>query len=334
MTPSEADKLFKQITSATASNDHEKLSNLMESDAPEPAKPEDEEQPNLDQPEPEKDTPEPKVEEEEEEVETSPPGAKPADEPSDEEDEPKEPNELDTLKQQLESLKKENHSLKSQAGRVPHVQKRLSELDKKLAELTKQSPSSQTSEKINPKIEAALKKVAGDDPELAAAIRESLEAAVNGVAEEAHAKEIATLQFLRAQESSAHEAAEAQRLLEMHPNAPDVLRSKHWSDWVSAQSPAMKALVESNSADDLSFAFGRYALDMHRLHPDLAKPAATTEPAKTDQAAKIEEERAKRKQNAADVSGKPAATTKQPEDAEALFKKYSAQAEKELGYKR
>lgn len=331
MTPSEADKLFKQINSATASNDHEKLSNLMDVEAPTPAEPVVEEQPDLTVPAiVEQSEPTEKVEEEE----TSPLGEKPADEPSELEDEPNEPNELDTLKQQLESLKKENHSLKSQAGRVPHVQKRLSELDKKLAELTKQSPSSQASEKISPKIEAALKKVAGDDPELAAAIRESLEAAVTGVAEEAHAKEIANLQFLREQESSAHEAAEAQRLLEMHPNAPDVLRSKHWSDWVATQSQAMKALVESNSADDLSFAFHRYAHDMQRMHPDLVKAAPAAAATTNDVAKKIEEDRAKRKANAVDVSGKPAAQTKQPEDAEALFKKFSEQAAKDLGYKR
>lgn len=332
MTPSEADKLFKQINSATASNDHEKLSNLMDVEAPEPAEPVVEEQPDPVTPEPTEEVDEPITEETEDEH--SPLGDKPADEPSEPEDEPNEPNELDTLKQQLESLKRENHSLKSQAGRVPHVQKRLSELDKKLAELTKQSPSSQASEKISPKIEAALKKVAGDDPELAAAIRESLEAAVTGVAEEAHAKEIANLQFLREQESSAHEAAEAQRLLEMHPNAPDVLRSKHWSDWVATQSPTMKALVESNSADDLSFAFHRYAHDMQRMHPELVKAPAAATPAAANIANKIEEDRARRKANSADVSGKPSVPTKQPEDPEALFKKFSAQAEKDLGYKR
>lgn len=329
MTPSEADKLFKQINSATASNDHEKLSNLMDVEAPEPVEPAVEEQPEPVTPDPVEDEPI----DDGEGNEPSPLGDEPADEPPVTEDEPNEPNELDTLRQQLDSLKKENHSLKSQAGRVPHVQKRLSELDKKLAELTKQSPSSQASEKITPKIEAALKKLAGDDPELAAGIRASIEAAVTGMAEESHAKEIANLQFLREQESSAHEAAEAQRLLEMHPNAPDVLRSKHWSDWVSSQSPTMKALVESNSADDLSFAFHRYAHDMQRMHPDLVKatPAAPT-PSGNAIATKIEEDRAKRKVNAADVSGKPAAHTKQPEDPESLFKKFSAQAAKDLGY--
>lgn len=331
----DAERLFNSVSKAVKTNDLVELDSLYSN------KPEEEEEVEtpLEEENPEVKEPAEEQPEEAEEEETSP---LPEDESEagkpqkkKEPETPAEQTELDKLKEQLESMKKENHALRSQAGRVPHVQKRLRELDKKLEELTKTSPSSQTSTKIKPKLDGLLEGIKETDPKLADAIAAAISEATNGVDEEIRSREIENLKFIRQQESSSYQAQEAERLLEMYPNAPQVFQSPHWAEWKKKQSDGVVGLAESSNADDVSRAFKMYAEDMQALYPELGKKPAeeapkVQDPAALEKAKKIEEERARKKTTAANVATPSAAGKKSiPDDPEALFKKISEQLAKE-----
>lgn len=324
----DAERLFNNVSKAVKDNDLEKLDSLYPSQAPDELEVE-EEQPAVE--EPESDSPDDQLQDEEQ----SPSDETDTDEDEPQGDAPKVDKELAELRAQLDSMKKENHALKSQAGRVPHVQKRLRELDKKLEELQNASPSSQTSAKIKPKLDALLEGLKETDSQLADTIAKAIEEATNGVDETARAREIENLTFLRENEARTYQAAEAQRLIEMYPNAPEVFRSPHWSEWKNKQSEGVLALATSSNADDVARAFKLYADDMVAQYPDLSKSAQNTamkteDPEAAAKAKKIEEERARKKQTAANI-GSPNAAGKNalPDDPEALFKKFSEQLRKE-----
>lgn len=340
LTEQDSNKLFNEISKAIHDNDSTKLSELTEQPAPDE---DNKEQPDSTQPEvkDEDNTSDDTTPVEKKEDETSPLD-KTADEPADdnkEVDEKPEPNEeLGKLKEQLEKLSKENHNLRSQAGRIPSVQKRIRELDKKLEELASKqtSPSSQPSDKIKPEIDELLKGVRDTDPDLADAIGKAIAKATEGVAQELHTKERETITLLRDQESIAYQEMEANRLLEMYPNAADVFRSEHFVKWKANQPDGIRALAESSSADEVSLAFEKYAKDMVSQYPELA-PAAATPAASvegkdnTEQARKIEAERQKRKTTTANVSS-PNASGKIPIDdnPEALFEKHYKEIQKQI----
>jgi ElaB/YqjD/DUF883 family membrane-anchored ribosome-binding protein len=337
----DTDKLFNEISQAMRDGDSNKLSDLTAEQAPNPDDDQDKDEEQL-QPDDRAD------DDEADDADDGKPDADDGDEKGPQEgkddptadktgekdkNKPQESDELTKLREQLEKLNKENHALKSQAGRVPHVQKRLRELDKKLEELTKNqtSPSSQVATKLQAKIDAALKDVKKDDAELADAITKAIIEATQGVADESSTKEIETLRFLREQEAKAYQQEQLEILLENHPNAPEVFRSPHWNKWKESQSSAIQALADSNTAEDVMFAFKKYKDDMLRQHPDLA-PKADTQPNEdaAAKAKKIEEERQRKKNNAADVRSPNAAGKKlMPDDPEALFKKYAEQFRKE-----
>lgn len=341
LTEQDGNKLFNEISKAIQDNDSTKLSELTEQPAP---LSNNEEQPSPEQPEvPTEETPssEETTPAEGEETETSPletPADKTADGTPEGEEEPEVVDQLAKLKEQIEKLNKENHNLRSQAGRIPSVQKRIRELDKKLEELANKqtSPSSQPSTKIKPEVDELLKGIKETDPDLAEAIASAITKATEGVAQEMDTRERETLKLLREQESMAYQEMEANRLLEMYPNAADVFRSDHFIKWKANQPDGIRALAESNSADEVAVAFEKYAKDMVAQYPELAASAAT--PAATpggtensEQAKKIEAERQKRRATTANVSS-PNASGKIPinDDPEALFEKHYKEIMKQI----
>lgn len=339
----DAQKLFNQIGSALGKGDTDKLDELFTNDSTvEDVEDEEVEESPSDTPEEEESddssaTPEKK---EEEDTNKNPQEEEPADS-TEEVEGTKEPDELVKLREQLAKLESDNHALRSQAGRVPHVQRRLQELDKRLEELSKKatSPSSQTLEKIQPKLQARLKALKETDPELADLLEGSIVDAVSGVAEDAHSRERETLTFLRETESAEHREQEATRLLDMYPNAIEVFRSDAWKSWKKEQTDAVKALAGSDNADDVDFAFQKYAKDMLAKHPELAAKTAVVEtpaakevdPHAVAEAQKIEQDR-QRKKSTNVVVGSPAAAAKTTvsDNPEELFKKYSESIRKEI----
>lgn len=338
----DAQKLFNQIGSALGKGDTDKLDQLFTNESTEEDVEVEVEESPAEVPEEEESTDSSTTPEQtdEEDNKENPQEVKPADS-TEEVVEAKEPDELVKLREQLAKLESDNHALRSQAGRVPHVQRRLQELDKRLEELSKKaaSPSSQTLEKIQPKLQARLKALKETDPELADLLEGSITDAISGVAEDAHSRERETLTLLREVESNEHREHEINRLLEMYPNAPDVFRSEAWKSWKKEQTDAVKALAGSDNADDVSFAFEKYAKDMLAKHPELATKTVATEtvvtkeidPQAVAEAQKIEQDRQRKKTNNV-VVGSPAAPAKTTvsDNPEELFKRFSESIRKEI----
>lgn len=334
LTDKEAQTLFNAASSAIRENDVEKLAALADTpevtddtgtpkveDTPDPLTitPDDDNKDNTDTPDP---------------LTT----ADQTDEKEKKDDDQKVPTELEKLQAQLAAVSKENHALKSQAGRVPHIQSRLKDLDRRLEELQKvsTSPSSQPSTKITPKVEAILAGIKETDPELAKAVLAAIATASDEVAIDGTSRELAATKAAHAEATQEYQQAEAQRLVEMYPNAKEVFVSPSWAEWKSKQSRAVQSLAGSDSADDVAFAFDKYAQDMLKAHPELATKGTT--PVVDDTAAKLAAEKAKQvetqrqrqKETAANV-GSPAGAGKVelPDDAIALFNKFSADIRKE-----
>jgi hypothetical protein len=320
----DAQKLFEEVSKTFQDNDSVKLSELMKTEAGE-------------EPAPVEDKP---VEEPAEVVDTeTPKGEAPpveAEVVDDEVEEQPEQSEVEKLKEALDKATKENHALRSQAGRVPHIQRRIKELDRKLEELNKQttSPSSQPSTKIQPKVLEALKGISETDPDLADAIAKVVAQATDGVAEDITTKEIASLQSQRAEQLQAYQEEEANRLLDMFPNAREVFKSDGWKEWKRGQTQQVVQFAESDNADDVAFAFERYANDMIARNPELRKvvddKGTPVTPAPNAEAAqKIEAERRRKKEVAVNISNPSTpGKTSLPDDPKALFEKYSEEIRK------
>lgn len=334
LTAAEAQKIFNQTSKALHDNDPVKLAEVMESQP-------DEEQvtnePEVPAEEPETPDDSSKEVPAKEESEAAPPEK--AEEPAKEEPAKEEQGELDKLREHVANLERANHALRSQAGRVPHVQRKLKEYDKKLDELSQKltSPSSQPSTELQKTLQQVLKGVEGADAELAKAIADAVLAATESQAKDSITKERDQLKFLRDQEVQTHQLDEANRLLELYPNAPEVFASEGWKKWKTEQPPGIRRLAEGESAEDVSFAFEKYAKDMIALYPALAKVedkvVATASPVTDDaaeRAKQVETERQRKKATAVTVAN-PTASGKVdlPDDPQALFNKFAEQIRKE-----
>lgn len=337
----EAQKLFEEVSKTFQDNDSIKLSELMKTEATEEVAPVEDtpadEPAEVEDTDKQDEAPNEEAKPDEDSEESTPPEE--AEKVEDKVEAKQEPSEVDKLKEQLDKLGKENHALRSQAGRVPHLQRKMKDIDRKLEELTKQttSPSSQPSAKIQAKLAETLKSVKETDPELAEAMAKAIALATDGVADDLVTKEIESLSRQRAEAQKAYQEEEANRLLTMFPNAVDVFRSEGWKAWKREQPPQLAAFAESDNADDVAFAFEKYANDMIARNPELAKVAngKATEaavPAENKETAqKIETERQRKNKAAVNISNPSApAKVSLPDDPQALFEKYSNEIRKTI----
>lgn len=328
LTDAEAQKIFREVQGAIRDNDTAKLDELLtapEADTEEVETPVEvevpAEVPEVETPENDENSPQ---EEPAEEVEVGT-----------EDKTVNEPDPLADMRKQLEKLSAENHALRSQAGRVPHVQRRLKELDEKLQALEKRStsPSSRPSTALTPKIMEQLKGIKETDPELAETIAAAIAAATDGVTEEQYNREKEILTLSREEALKEYRQEQVNILLEEYPNAPDVFKSSHWKDWKKSQSAAVQTLANSDTAEDVIFAMNKYAEDMVRKYPELAKvneQPAQALPAANNAAAKIEADRLRKKMTGATVTSPAAASKVQMnENPEQLFKMFSELAHKQ-----
>ena len=326
-TTKEDEKLFAQMSSAIRDQEFDKIDELVTSPEKEDKSTEEVHEPEVP---------------DAEEVETSPEDGEteiPADKPEEDKEEKKEPPAAEKTDQEklaealalLDKARQENHNLRSQAGRVPHLQRQVQQIDKKLDELREAaSPSSRPSTKLTERITPKLAKIKEADPELADVLAELLADATDGVATDLRDAETQSLQNQRKAVEQEIREAEVSRLLEMYPNAEQVFKSPSWKTWEAEQSSQIRALANSDNANDVAFAFERYAEDMIKLHPELSKKVEQEQP-NNDDAARIEAERLRKKQTTVVVgSPTPAGRQQKPENDEALFKQYSEQIRKEI----
>lgn len=338
LTEAEAQTLFNQVSKGIKEDDNEKLTSLMNAETP--VKEEVEETPAEETVEVVEETVETVEEPEKTDTDDTPPSDKTENVTEEKETEkPAEAPELAKLREELAKVTKDNHALRSQAGRVPHLQKRMKEIDAKLAELDKKAatPSDHPSTKINEKVLEKLKGIKETDPEIADVIAAVIAEATSGVTEDSIARERSILETQRNLDYSQYQALEAERLLEKYPNAPEVFASPAWKEWKAAQPKGIQSLASSDNADDVELAFERYAKDMLAKYPELAEKkevvdeSAPADAVKNEAAEKLEAERKRKKETAANAKSPNApAKVKLPDDPQALFDHYSKQIRKEI----
>ena len=220
LTQDEANKLFAEVSQAMQSDDSTKLSDILAQETPDVKEQPVEDEPADEEPADDADvdtTTEADEVDDKDEEDTSAPEA----------DNDKQEDPLAAMRAEIESLRKELQPLKSQTGRISAVQSRLAKYDKQLAELS-QATSSQTVEKVTPKVNEALKDLEFTDPALAKAIRDAMEAALGGVASESTAQQIAQVEALREADYEVYRQEQTEALLSKYPNAAEVFNSSHW----------------------------------------------------------------------------------------------------------
>lgn len=229
--------------------------------------------------------------------------------PAIETDEPS-PNKDDLiaqLKAQLEEASAVTHKLKSDAGRVPALQRQLAALDTKLAEISAnpKGASDKDATTFTPSSKA-LDVLQETDPELAAALRESMTSVYEAMqAESANRSREITQTFIK---SSRDEQLtnEWNKLVGVVPNAKEVFGSSEWHSWVEGLSPGMRGLAESDYADDVLIALRQFSG---------AGAAGTASPTK------VQEQRAARLTTKTPTSGAPTPMAGEPQDPEQLMNK-------------
>lgn len=318
LTTEEASKLFTEVSKAVMEGDGVALANVLSQETPEK-----EEQPE------EETSAEEEVETSNDEAEGSAPededNEQPAEKAGNEDEEEQEDDPIAALKAEIATLKKELQVSKSQLGRVSSLQSRLAKLDQQLRERTS-STSGQITEKVDPKIRAALKDLEDTDPVLANSVAQAIKEALTTVASESNAQITDTVKALRDLDYEDYLEQQKNILLSKYPNAPQVFASEHWKAWKANAPEHVRSLVNSDSADALLLALDLYKQDMLRLYPELAKEQEqsthdTGKASVNEEAQRIEASRAKRKATSVDVKGGRAPTpAREPADADAIFR--------------
>lgn len=318
LTTEEASKLFTEVSKAVMEGDGVALANVLSQETPEK-----EEQPE------EETSAEEEVETSNDEAEGDTPeeedNEQPAEEAGNEDEEEQEDDPISALKAEIATLKKELQASKSQLGRVSSLQSRLAKLDQQLRERTS-STSGQITEKVDPKIRAALKDLEDTDPALANAVAQAIKEALATVASESNAQITDTVKALRDIDYEDYLEQQKAILLSKYPNAPQVFASEHWKAWKANAPEHVRSLASSDSAEAMLLALDLYKQDMLRRYPDLAKEQEqsthnTGKASVNEEAQRIEASRAKRKATSVDVKGGRAPTpAREPADADAIFR--------------
>ena len=250
-------------------------------------------------------------------------------------------DDITALKAQIEQLKKERektdreiHNFRSQAGRMKALTRDMKKYDERLEELQRQlaSPSNRPSATVLSKVKEKFKSIEDIDPELASVLESALGDALLGIETDTLNREKETISLLRQREIEEYETAEAERLLQMYPNAAEVFSSPAWQQWKQEQPKGIVALAESNSADEVATAFKLYSDAMLAKHPELLQSSqpAQSAPQPDPKATQIETERKRKLEGAANVpSSNAQGKVGLPDDPNALFNKYYEQIRKE-----
>lgn len=179
---------------------------------------------------------------------------------------------IEQLIQQNQQLE---HQYKSVNGRLAAYQRRYEDAQKEAVKYKQQltappqgqsAAASKNSPSLN-KIEEDpdLKLLADTDEHLARvilkreeALRQEIESMKNVLNE--------NLSPLRQQFQYQQQQSELQKLKQIVPNVEEIFRHSAWQEWVDAQSPAVRALAESDYAEEAARAIELYGMDMRRIY--------------------------------------------------------------------
>jgi len=209
---------------------------------------------------------------------------------------------------------------KSDEGRQAALQRKAQELERLLRDKAQQ-PTPAQSTKLKVEETEEWKALSESDPVLAKVLRGIAEDASRQAEERTEARVKAATEPLYQERESTRVAFEQQRLLQMVPDLPVIVKDPNYHEWFERQPDSVKQLAASGFADDAFVAIKLFAMDRPDLFPAPQQPQAAT-PQQTpapQQVDKLTQER-QRKAQSQGVQSK-IVTPPAELDEDALFKR-------------
>jgi myosin heavy subunit len=229
--------------------------------------------------------------------------------------------------EELAALRQELQQLRSSAGRVPALQSQLNQLlreerIKKTAEAAKPVPKVEDPETAE--LRAQIKELEGVDPTTAAILQKLLDKA-SPKQEAQQAPDIEEL--IRKASDDARIEVEFERVVQVHPDAPDIFVHPSWQQWKSKLTPEQRAWAESDKAEQVS-----EALTAFKNYVNGVQPAPVVQEQQPAPVVDVTQEARQRKLKGS-TSTTPSTAIKgssRPDD-ETMFNEFYAQALKDMG---
>lgn len=229
--------------------------------------------------------------------------------------------------EELAALRQELQQLRSSAGRVPALQSQLNQLlreerIKKTAEAAKPVPKVEDPETAE--LREQIKELEGVDPTTAAILQKLLDKA-SPKQEAQQAPDIEEL--IRKASDDARIEVEFERVVQVHPDAPDIFVHPSWQQWKSKLTPEQRAWAESDKAEQVS-----EALNAFKNYVNGVQPAAAVQEQQTIPAVDVTQEARQRKLkgSASNTPNQAIKGSSRPDD-ETMFNEFYAQALKDMG---
>lgn len=155
---------------------------------------------------------------------------------------------------------------KSDEGRQAALQRKTQELERLLREKTQQVTPAQNS-KLKIEETEEWKALSDSDPVLAKVLRGIAEESTRQAEEKAEARIKAATEPLYQEREQSYAEREAQRLQQMVPDLPLIVKDTNYHDWFDRQPESVRRMAESVSADDNFTVIKLFAMDRPDLFP-------------------------------------------------------------------
>ena len=228
--------------------------------------------------------------------------------------------------EELAALRAELQSLRSSAGRVPALQSQLSQLQReerirKTAAAAK--PAVVEEDPDVKELRDQIKELEGVDPTTAAILQKLLDKQ----APKQEAKQAPDIEeLIRNATEETRLEVEFERVVQAHPDAPEIFVHPTWATWKSHLTPAQRAWAESDKAEQVS-----EALTAFKNYVNGIQPAAIQTPASL--AVDVTQEARQRRLKGSSTTSTPAIKSTSKQDEETMFNEFYNQALADMGYK-
>lgn len=227
--------------------------------------------------------------------------------------------------EELAALRAELQSLRSSAGRVPALQSQLSQLqrEERIRKTAAAAKPVVVEEDADVKeLRNQIKELEEVDPTTAAILQKLLDKQ----APKQEAKQAPDIEeLIRNATEDTRLEVEFERVVQVHPDAPEIFVHPTWATWKSSLTPAQRAWAESDKAEQVSEALTAFKNYVNGVQP----VAVVTPPAQTD----VTQEARKRKLMGSTSTSSPAIKGNTKQDDEAMFNEFYEQALVDMGYK-
>ena len=230
--------------------------------------------------------------------------------------------------EELAALRQELQTLRSSAGRVPALQSQLSQLqrEERIRKTVAATKPAVVEEDADVKeLREQIKELEGVDPTTAAILQKLLDKSMPKQ-EVQQAPDIESL--IRTATDEARIEAEFERVVSVHPDAPDIFVHPEWAAWKSKLTPVQRSWAESDKAEQVS-----EALTAFKNYVNGVQPAAVTETPPAPVADVTQEARQRKLKGSTSTTSNTAIKNSSKQDDETMFNEFYEQALKDMGYK-